>query len=139
VVESADLLGSWERLRDRLRPLVDASDDPAFLHSIFDEAATPAKRGSVFLLLLRLPFLRIRDRYRLERARFHFPNHDDFHEFQRGYRALERMRLQVGFYDSLKRVLRNWRLFHTALAVFLVFTIAAHIAVSVYFGYRWIF
>ena len=139
VVAIADLLGKWERLRDRMLPLIEASDDPRFLHSIFDEAATPARGGSLFLLLVRLPFLRLRDRVRMLRARFHFADHGDFLEFQRGYRGLEQMRLQVSFYDGLKRLLRNWRMFHTALAVFLVFAIAAHISVSFYFGYRWIF
>jgi len=138
-VEMADLLGKWERLRDRIRPLIDASDDPEFLHSIFDEATTPARGGSLLMLLVRLPFLRLRDRVRMLRARFHFPDHQDFVEFERGYRSLEQMRLQVGFYDGLKSLLRNWRLFHGALAVFLVFAIAAHIGVSLYFGYRWIF
>jgi thioredoxin reductase/Pyruvate/2-oxoacid:ferredoxin oxidoreductase delta subunit len=139
IVAVADLLGKWERLRDRMRPLVEASDDPEFLHSIFDKAATPARGGSLTLLFIRLPFLRMRDRLRMLRARFHFADHGDFLEFQRGYRGLEQMRLQVSFYDGLKRLLRNWRMFHTMLAVFLVFAIAAHIAVSLYFGYRWLF
>ncbi len=139
VVEVADLLGKWERLRDRLRPLVDASDDPALLHSMFDEAATQERGRSLMALLVRLPFLRLRDRVRMLRARFHFVQHADFLEFERGYRGLEQMRVQVAFYDGLKRLLRAWRLLHTALAVFLVFTITAHIAVSLYFGYRWIF
>jgi thioredoxin reductase/Pyruvate/2-oxoacid:ferredoxin oxidoreductase delta subunit len=138
-VEMADLLGKWERLRDRIRPLIDASDDPEFLHSIFDEAITPARGGSLLMLLVRLPFLRVRDRLRMLRARFHFADHRDFVEFERGYRGLEQMRMQVAFYDALKSLLRNWRLFHGALAVFLVFAIAAHIGVSLYFGYRWIF
>ena len=139
VVAVADLLGKWERLRDRMRPLVDASDDPKLLHTMFDEAARPAKPGSLIAMLLRLPFLRIRDRFRMVRARFHFADHADFDEFKRGYRVLEQMRVQVAFYDNLKRLLRGWRLFHGALAVFLVFTITAHILVSLYFGYRWIF
>ena len=139
VVAVADLLGKWERLRDRMRPLVDASDDPKLLRTMFDEAATPARGGSLIALLLRLPFLRVRDRFRMLRARFHFADYADFAEFRRGYRGLEQMRVQVAFYDNLKRLLRGWRLFHTALAVFLVFTITAHILVSLYFGYRWIF
>ena len=139
VVQVADLLGKWERLRDRMRPLVDASDDPELLHSMFDQAATPAKGGSVIALLARTPFVRVRDRVRMFRARFHFEDKADFAEFERGYRGLEQMRVQVAFYDGLKRLMRGWRLFHTALAVFLVVTISAHILVSVYFGYRWIF
>jgi hypothetical protein len=138
-VAMADLLGRWERLRDRLRPLVDDSDDPALLRSIFEAASTPARGGSLTLLFLRLPFIRLRDRARMLRARFHFADRAEFTEFERGYRALEQMRLQIAFYSGLKGLLRGWRLFHASLAVFLVFTIAAHIGVSLYFGYRWIF
>ena len=140
VVEVADLLGKWERLRDRMRPLIDASDDPELLHSLFEKAATPIRKGgSLLWLLAKTPFIRLRDRFRMLRARMHFEDHADFLEFERGYRGLETMRVQVAFYDGLKRLMRGWRLFHTALAVFLVFTITAHILVSLYFGYKWIF
>jgi thioredoxin reductase/Pyruvate/2-oxoacid:ferredoxin oxidoreductase delta subunit len=138
-VEMADLLGRWERLRDRLRPLLDASDDPALLHSMFEAASTRINGGSLVALFARLPFLWLRGHLRLFRARRHFPDPADAEEFERGFVALERMRVQVGFYDSLKRLLRGWRLFHGTLAVLLVFAIAAHIAVSFYLGYRWIF
>jgi hypothetical protein len=50
---------------------------------------------------------------------------------------LSKLRLQVAFYQSLKRLLQVWRLFHASLAGFLVIAIAAHIAVSVYLGYVW--
>src|SRR5205814_6779190 len=75
VLAMADLLGKWERLRDRMQPLVDASDNPKWLHSIFEKAATPARGGSLIGLLFKLPFLRLRDRFRMLRARFHFEDH----------------------------------------------------------------
>lgn len=38
-----------------------------------------------------------------------------------------------------KTLLRAWRLFHVALALLLVLTIALHVGVSLLLGYRWIF
>jgi len=48
---------------------------------------------------------------------------------------LARLRLQIRFYGALKALLRIWRIFHAALAVFLVLAIAAHIGLSLYLGY----
>jgi dihydropyrimidine dehydrogenase (NAD+) subunit PreT len=46
-----------------------------------------------------------------------------------------RLRWQIRFYASLKRLLRGWRVMHASLAGFLVIAIAAHIALSLYLGY----
>ena len=46
---------------------------------------------------------------------------------------------QVGFYKSLKRLMGVWRILHVSLAILMVFVIAAHIGVSLYIGYTWIF
>jgi hypothetical protein len=48
---------------------------------------------------------------------------------------MRRLRIQIGFYRSLKRLLGGWRVFHASLAVFLVVAIAAHIGLSLYLGY----
>jgi hypothetical protein len=39
----------------------------------------------------------------------------------------------------LKRLLATWRIFHVVLAGGLVVMIAAHIGVSLFLGYTWIF
>ena len=75
---------------------------------------------------------------RLARARLHFDDHDEYLDFREGYLLLSRLRVQVAFYGSLKNLLRGWRLFHASLAGFLVVSIGAHIAVSIYLGYVWI-
>ncbi|HSM93554.1 MAG TPA: NAD(P)-binding domain-containing protein [Anaeromyxobacteraceae bacterium] len=49
--------------------------------------------------------------------------------------AIFRLRLQIRFYATLKRLLRGWRTFHATLAVFLVVAMALHIGVSLYLGY----
>jgi hypothetical protein len=136
-VELSDLLGRWERLKARLEPLIEQTDDPGLLQRIFASAASPARRGSLLSLFMRLPFAFLLTRVQLLRARWHFTERDDYAEFREGYVRLRRIRMQIGFYQALKSLLRTWRLFHASLAGFLVFAIAAHIAVSLYLGYGW--
>jgi hypothetical protein len=52
-----------------------------------------------------------------------------------GRLAVARLRLQIRFYGTLKRLLRGWRAFHATLAAFLVVAMALHIGVSLYLGY----
>ena len=134
-MQVSDVLGRWERLRARLQGMLDDSDDPALLHRMFDSAAQPAKSGSLPFVLLRLPLEALHKRVQLLRARPHFEDHDQYAEFREAYLMLARLRVQVVFYESLKNLLRGWRLFHASLAGFLVVAIAAHIAVSIYLGY----
>jgi len=126
----------WEQLRARLQPIIESSDDPALLERMFEVAAQPARRGSLLLFFLGLPFSALVLRLRLLRARFHFQR-AAHREFSAGAVQLARLRAQIGFYQSFKRLLSGWRVFHASLAGFLVVAIAAHIAVSVYLGYVW--
>jgi hypothetical protein len=82
--------------------------------------------GGFERLLLRLRLLRVRGRFR---------GTGHYAEFRATLVALARLRWQIRFYASLKRLLRGWRVFHASLAVFLVLVIAAHIGVSLYLGY----
>ena len=75
----------------------------------------------------------------LNAARPLFGEAEHFKDFRNGYLRLLLMRTQVGFYKSLKRLMGVWRILHVALAVLMVFVIAAHIGVSLYIGYTWIF
>ena len=136
-MEIPEVLGRWERLRARLQPMIEESDKPALLHRLFDSVTEPARRRSLLLVLLLGPFAATRTRLRLLRARMHFDDLGEYREFREGYLLLSKLRLQVAFYQSLKRLLQVWRLFHASLAGFLVIAIAAHIAVSVYLGYVW--
>jgi hypothetical protein len=135
-LELSEVSRRWDRLRERLQPIIDRSDDPALLHRMFDAAARPGRGRSLLLLFLSLPFSWLRLRLRLLRARLHF-DRPAYREFRAGAVQLSRLRVQIGFYKGLKSLLRGWRLFHASLAGFLVVAIAAHIAVSVYLGYVW--
>jgi thioredoxin reductase/Pyruvate/2-oxoacid:ferredoxin oxidoreductase delta subunit len=135
-LELSEVTRRWEGLRNRLQPIIERSDNPALLERMFEVVARPARRGSLLLFFLGLPFAALALRLRLLRARFHFER-SAYREFRVGAVQLARLRAQIGFYKSFKRLLSGWRLFHASLAGFLVVAIAAHIAVSVYLGYVW--
>jgi len=134
-LEISDVLGRWERLRARLQPMLDEADNPALLHRMFDSAARPVRPGSLLWMLATWPLRATWTRLRLFVALFYFGETYAYHQFREGYLQLSRLRMQVTFYQSLKNLLRGWRVFHASLAGFLVIAIAAHIAVSVYLGY----
>jgi hypothetical protein len=136
-LEISEVTGRWERLRARLQPMLEDSDDPVLLHRLFDSAARPVRPGSLMRLLATLPVSAALTRLRLARARLHFRHREEYGEFKEGYLLLSRLRVQVTFYQSLKNLLHRWRLFHATLAGLLVLAIAAHIAVSIYLGYVW--
>jgi hypothetical protein len=136
-MEMSDLLGKWERMKARLAPAIEASDNPELLQSLTRDATQKEEGHSLVGLFLRMPFAAVRIRLRLLRARFHFHDRSDYQEFRDDYLALRRLHLQVAFFTGLKRLMRTWRVFHASLAVFLVVAIAAHIGVSLYLGYGW--
>jgi thioredoxin reductase/NAD-dependent dihydropyrimidine dehydrogenase PreA subunit len=138
-MEHAELLGRWERIKSRLTPLLTHSDEPGTVRKLFEHACEPPRVRSLALHLLALPFELLTLRVRLLRLRWHFDSPEDFRAFSQALWRLTRMRTLVGFSRGIKRLLSVWRSLHAGLAAFLVLTIAAHIALTYYLGYRWIF
>jgi len=134
-LELEELHARFVRLRDEVEPLLDRARDPSRLRALFERMTAPIARGSLPLLLLELPFLALSARAGLVRVRRLFVSREAFLGFRDAYQRMRRLRVQIGFYRSLKRLLGGWRVFHASLAVFLVLAIAAHIAVSLYLGY----
>ena len=133
----SDVLGRWERLRARMQPMIEDSSNPRLLHRLFDSGARQVRPGSLLWMVMTWPIRATWTRLRLFLASFYFNEEREYDEFHDGYLQLSRLRIQVTFYQALKKLLRSWRLFHASLAGFLVIAIAAHIAVSVYLGYVW--
>lgn len=135
-VELSELLSRFERLRNaQERSLTRAG---AAARALLQRATAPLRAGSMALLFVLMPLEAVTLRIRLVRMRRRFVDRAAYVEFRRALIALARIRWQIRFYSSLKRLLRGWRAFHATLAVFLVLAIAAHIAVSLYLGYGWI-
>jgi len=131
--ELEDLAGSFERLRAFAAP--ELAHAGARATALLDRATAPVKAGSLLAVFVRYPFEAASLRVRLVTLRGLFPDRERYLELKDTLVKLGRLRWQLRFYGSLKRLLRGWRVFHATLAVFLVFAIVAHIAVSLYLGY----
>ncbi|HVO18820.1 MAG TPA: NAD(P)-binding domain-containing protein [Anaeromyxobacter sp.] len=132
-MELADLQARFERLREEQGESLALAGTAA--KALLDRATAPIHAGSMALLFVLMPLEALVLRLRLIWVRRHFPTRSAYLEFRRSVVALARIRWQIRFYASLKRLLRGWRAFHATLAVFLVLAIAAHIGVSLYLGY----
>jgi len=134
-IELEDLQGRFVRLRDEVEPLLASGRNPARLRALLDGVTAPLAGGSLARLLLALPAQAVGSRADLLRVRALFPSRAAFADFREAYHRMRRLRMQIAFYRSLKRLLGGWRVFHASLAVFLVLAIAAHIGLSLYLGY----
>jgi thioredoxin reductase/Pyruvate/2-oxoacid:ferredoxin oxidoreductase delta subunit len=132
-VELADLLARFERLRAAMGPRLDEAGAPA--RALLERATAPVRGGSLVLLFLAIPAESVLFRVRLARVRRRFRDPAHFRDFRDAVVRLARLRWQIRFYASLKRLLRGWRVFHASLAIFLVLAISAHIGLSLYLGY----
>jgi thioredoxin reductase/Pyruvate/2-oxoacid:ferredoxin oxidoreductase delta subunit len=134
-LELEDLQGRLVRARAEVEPLLKSARNPAAVQRLFDAVATPLPAGSLLHFLLVQPFQALRTRLALWRVTRLFRDKRSRRLFRDDVRELERLRLQIGFFRSIKSLMRVWRIFHASLAGFLVLAIAAHIAVSLFLGY----
>ncbi|MBX7114521.1 MAG: NAD(P)-binding domain-containing protein [Myxococcaceae bacterium] len=135
----AELQVRWERLRERIKTLVRGVTDAKAVEAALEVVTGPPPSGSFFRFLTRLPYETAHTRKVLRGLQPLFSSPETFDDFAQGYRRLRTLRYQVGFYQSLRQLMSSWRILHVVLAVTLVFMIAAHIVVSLYLGYFWVF
>lgn len=131
-VELSELLSRFERIREDLGQLAAESEG---MRKLVARVTAPVKATAFTLMFLRMPFEVVGIRLRLLAVRGKLRDRKRRAEFRRAVLGLEKLRWQIRFYASLKRLLRGWRAFHASLAVFLVLVIAAHIGISLYLGY----
>ena len=129
------IAGRFERLRAELGPLVAAARDRARLERLVAAAAAELPRGSLVTALAAEPVSGLRLRLRLWRLRHLFAGAAQYDRFRMSVLRLRRLRFQIAFYGGLRKLLRNWRVLHASLAVFLVFVMTVHIGFSLYLGY----
>jgi thioredoxin reductase/Pyruvate/2-oxoacid:ferredoxin oxidoreductase delta subunit len=129
------IAGRFERLRSQVEPLLAGARERGRLDKLVESAAAEVPRSSLIVALLREPVAGVRFRVRLLRVRFLFTSPAQYARFRISVLRLRRLRFQIAFYGGLRNLLRNWRVMHASLAVFLVFVMAVHIGVSLYLGY----
>jgi hypothetical protein len=114
------------------------TDVPA-VAEVLRHATTPPKDRSLLAFLVHRPLQQLQDLGALRRVKRAFRSAEAFDEFRETFSKLRTLQAQVTFYRALKRLMGVWRVFHVALAVGLVVMIAAHIGLSLFLGYKWIF
>ena len=106
---------------------------------LLNRAVVPAESQSLFKYLVSMPFRGVKDRVALGALAVEFPSGAHYRDFRASFDELRQLQLQVTFYSSIRGFLSVWRVFHVVLAILLVAMITAHIAVSLFLGYTWIF
>ena len=127
--------GRFERLRATVEPMLAGARERNRLDKLVASATAQVPRSSLIVGLLREPLSGLRFRFRLLRVRFLFTGTSQYTRFRISVLRLRRLRFQIAFYGGLRNLLRNWRVMHASLAVFLVFVMTVHIGVSLYLGY----
>jgi dihydropyrimidine dehydrogenase (NAD+) subunit PreT len=127
--------GRFERLRSTVEPMLTGARERIRLDKLVASATAQVPRSSLIVALLREPLSGLRFRFRLLRVRFLFTGTSQYTRFRISVLRLRRLRFQIAFYGGLRNLLRNWRVMHASLAVFLVFVMTVHIGVSLYLGY----
>lgn len=135
----SELLATWERLKTRAQDAMTQVTDHMGVEKILERALVPVDAPSLAAFVARIPKERARDEADLRRIKRYFPDKPSYREFKTAFTTMRKVSLQVGFYENLRRLMSIWRVFHVVLAALLVIMISAHIGVSLYLGYRWIF
>jgi thioredoxin reductase/Pyruvate/2-oxoacid:ferredoxin oxidoreductase delta subunit len=134
-LEVEELQGRLVRARTDVEPLLAMIPAPGPAKRLFDAVTEPLPPGSFLPSLVRYPLRTLRSRAALRRCAGLFPDEASWEAFRDDLLQCEKLRLQIGFYRSLKRLMAFWRILHASLAAFLVLTMAAHIGFSLYLGF----
>ncbi|MEW6429896.1 MAG: NAD(P)-binding domain-containing protein [Myxococcota bacterium] len=137
--ELGELTRRWERLKQRVHRAIDSLPAHDTINTVLEHVTHAPPERSLPVFFLHLPAQRVRDQRDLAHLKKLFPAQEEFLDFKRAYQRMRLLQTQVTFFRSLKRLLSAWRVLHVALALMLVVLIAAHIGVSLFLGYTWIF
>jgi hypothetical protein len=138
--ELEDLRRAWAELVEEIRSDLGSDVAPAWLGHLL-EPPVPARKASpihALLAVLSWPVAALRTRS-AARALSRRLTAERGLALRAAVDQMVRLRLQIEFFGGIKRLLATWRFGHSLLALFLVVVIILHVAVSIAFGYRWIF
>ena len=138
-LEYGTVMQRWEQLKIRIESQAKGAQDIKTLSGLLAHATAQASPQPLWKLLVTTPFDDLRVRRSVARIRTSFPSRAAYVDFKETFMRLHRLRIQVTFYRSLKKFMSVWRVLHVVLAVALVFIICAHIGVSLFLGYQWVF
>lgn len=139
-MELSEVRGQLARLTSDLSPAIARTSNPARIQAAIERYTRPKGEGRpLHQLFLHMFAFFLAPRLRVFSLRNLFASRDDYRAFKSLVLSMERIKIQIEFYSALRRFLAWWRIFHVTLAVFLVLIMGAHIGISMYLGYGWIF
>ncbi len=138
--ELAELTARYEALKAKTGSgLHEAVTDEFEVSEVFTVVTEVPVENTFLEFVVHRPLRWLRELRRVRGVRSRFSSAGAFDRFERDVKDLNRLRVQVKFYRTLKRLMSVWRVLHVVLAVSLVLMIAGHISVSLFLGYTWIF
>jgi hypothetical protein len=135
LIDLAELEQQLRGLKGQLLALLAGARETLSLERMLEPALAGVPSGNPFALALAVPRQMIGISVSLRQAKRHFPSEQQYEDFARSASKLSRLRIQVGFYGTLRRYLAVWRVLHVGVSIFMVVMIIAHIALSLYVGY----
>lgn len=135
----SDIRGQLTDIASQLEPRLVEATNAQVVRDLFAQANQAPPQHSFLRTMIEQPLHRRRLARQLQGARPYFADDKTFTTFRDGVMQIARSRLQISFYTGLKRLFRGWLVIHVVLAIFMVVLIAAHVSVTLYLGYGWIF
>jgi hypothetical protein len=135
IVDLAELEQQVRGLKGQVMAQLAGAREAMNLEAIMEPVLRGVPTGGFAALALAVPQQMIGHPIRLRQIRSQFPGETQYRDFARSVTALTRLRIQITFYGALRRYLSVWRVLHVGISLFLVLTIAAHIALSMYMGF----
>jgi thioredoxin reductase/Pyruvate/2-oxoacid:ferredoxin oxidoreductase delta subunit len=135
----SDVRERMSELEAQVGPMLDETTNSRAARALISAAQSEPLPKSFLDALFGLP-RRARLRKKQLKSLSHlFIHAEHYDQFTILLDELARVQIQAVFYGAFKRLFRTWLVTHVVLAVFMVFLIAAHVSVSLYLGFNWIF
>lgn len=131
----ADIRAELAALERKLEPHLEEATNPEVVRTLFRAAQSQEQPKSFLRMVVETPAVERRLARQLDRVAPYFLDTRTFHAFRNGVLAIVRGRMQIAFYQGLKRLFRAWLVVHVVLAVFMAILIGAHVAVTTYYGF----
>ncbi|MBI1949542.1 MAG: NAD(P)-binding domain-containing protein [Deltaproteobacteria bacterium] len=118
-----------------LQPHIQQTKNVKAVTALFDMATLQPRERTLMQAVMKENKTRHTLVKQIDSARPLFNDDKQFNFFKDSLEKIQRARLQISFYATLKRVFRSWLVFHVVTAIFMVVLIAAHVAVTAYYGF----
>lgn len=139
VLAISEVRTQLQDIEKQLESRLEEATNAEVVRELFRVANEPPKQRSLVKLIAEDFGVRKKLLKRIDAARPYFLDDTSYTVFRDGLMAIARLRAQLSFYTGMKRLFRGWLVIHVVLSLFMVVLIAAHVGVSLYLGFNWIF